>query len=386
VLPFTNASGDASLDSLGPSLAREISAMLSTYPMFRIVSPSGLPAQGAQDIGRRYALDGDLLKSGEKLRVRVRLTDAASGQTVWSGSYDFPSGDSIAIQKQTAERIYSALAGNAGRLLNIEQEASWRKSEPDLTEYDYYLRSMTYIMKFTYDNALRARKVAEDGLKRFPDSANLKIRLGYSYLLESVSFGPFENCHETIDTAFKLGREAEEAKNKSRFEIYQTRRFMAHAYAWHGEEFDRAIDDAEATVEMAPNDAADRAQFAGYLAGAGQFDKALDWVSWAIAHNYQDLFWIKAGTAWIYYLAGRYEEGLTVLKGVEATHPWPLIVIYAGLGRMDEARAATVEYVKTGPHSVLAESCAPLREPMKQKYLDDLRKAGLPERAERASP
>jgi hypothetical protein len=38
------------------------------------------------------------------------------------------------------------------------------------------------------------------------------------------------------------------------------------------------------------------------------------------------------------------------------------------------------------PHSVLSESCTPIREPMKQKYLDDLRKAGLPEQAEHASP
>jgi class 3 adenylate cyclase/TolB-like protein len=386
VLPFTNASGDASLDNLGPSLAREVSAMLATYPMFRVVAPSGLPSRRAQDIGRRYALDGDLLKSGDKLRVRARLTDAASGQTVWSDSYDFPSGDSIAIQTQTAERIYGALGGNTGQLLSIEQEASWRKPESDLSEYDYYLRSMTYIMKFTYDNALRSRKVAEDGLKRFPDSANLKIRLAYSYLLESLAFGPFENCRETIDTAFKLGREAEEAKNKSRFEIYQTRRLMAHAYAWHGEEFDRAIDDAEATVEMAPYDAADRAQFAFYLANAGQFDKALDWVSWAIAHNYQDFFATRANTAWTYYLAGRYEDALQVLKGVEATHPWPTLVIYVRLGRIDDAKAAAAEYLRTGPRSVLAEACNPIREPMKRKYLDDLRKAGLPERAEKASP
>ena len=99
MLPFTNASGDPSLDNLGPSLAREASAMLATYPMFRMVSPSGLPSPGAQDIGRRYALDGDLLKSGDKLRVRAQLTDAASGETVWSDSYDLEGGDQIACPK-----------------------------------------------------------------------------------------------------------------------------------------------------------------------------------------------------------------------------------------------------------------------------------------------
>ena len=53
VLPFNNVSGDKSLDHLGPSLAREVSAMLSTYPMLRIVSPSGLPARSSPGIRRR---------------------------------------------------------------------------------------------------------------------------------------------------------------------------------------------------------------------------------------------------------------------------------------------------------------------------------------------
>jgi tetratricopeptide (TPR) repeat protein len=91
---------------------------------------------------------------------------------------------------------------------------------------------------------------------------------------------------------------------------------------------------------MAPNDATDRATLAFYLANAGQFDKALDWVSWAIAHDYQDYFWVKANTAWTYYLTGRHEDALQVLKGGEATHPWPLMVIYVQLGSLDEAKAA----------------------------------------------
>ena len=53
---------------------------------------------------------------------------------------------------------------------------------------------------------------------------------------------------------------------------------------------------------------------------------------------------------------------------------------------MDEAKAAAADWLKDGLHSILSESCTPIREPMKQKYLDDLRKAGVPERAERASP
>jgi hypothetical protein len=57
------------------------------------------------------------------------------------------------------------------------------------------------------------------------------------------------------------------------------------------------------------------------------------------------------------------------------------MMIYAQLGRLDEARAAAAGWLKTGFHSVLAETCVPIREPMKQKYLNDLRKAGVAERA-----
>ena len=168
VLPFTNTSGDKSLNSLGASMAREVSAMLSTYPMFRLVTPSGLPPQGG-DIGRRYALDGDLLKSSDKLRVRARLTDAASGQTVWSDNYEFAGEDPIAIQKETADRIYGALGGFNGRIAKIEQEAAWQKPEAALTDYDYDLRAATYRHKFTLDDNLRGRKIAEEGLKRLPE-------------------------------------------------------------------------------------------------------------------------------------------------------------------------------------------------------------------------
>ena len=46
---------------------------------------------------------------------------------------------------------------------------------------------------------------------------------------------------------------------------------------------------------------------------------------------------MKTNSAWTYYLAGRYEEALQALKGVEATEAWPVLVIYVRLGRVDEA-------------------------------------------------
>ncbi len=208
VLPFTNAGGDASLDHLGPSFAREVSAMLSSFPRPRIVSAADMPAQklanpkqAALELGAGYALGGSVLKSGDKTRVTVQLTDAASDENVWSDSYDFDGEDPIAIQKKTAERVYGALTGINGQFRKIEQAAAWRKPESALTDYDYVLRSAIYTEKWTLDDNLRARKLLEDGLARFPNSALLKVYLALTYQVENDTFGPFANCHETAEIA-----------------------------------------------------------------------------------------------------------------------------------------------------------------------------------------
>ena len=388
VLPFTSAGGDAGLEHLGPSFAREVSSVLSTFPLWRIVSASGLapeklanPKQAAQDLGARFALDGDLSKTGSHTRIRVQLTDAQSGETVWSDRYEFEGDDLVAIQEKTAERLYGVIGGNGGKVRKIEEEAAWRKSESALTDYDYYLRSQTYFMRYTPDDNLRARKILEGGLARFPDSPLLKTRLAWTYNIDNVLYGPFENCHESAETAYRLGREAEDAKNKSRFIIYSIRYLMVDGYAWYGENFDRSIQEAEAAAEMSPYDAAAKGVLAYRLVNAGKLDEAIEWASWALAHDVQKSPFPRNNLAWAYYAAGRYEQALETFRPLgDSYNPAQGAVHYASVGRLDEAKAEVALYLKSGRHSIATESCAPMREPLKQKYLDDLRKAGLPER------
>jgi adenylate cyclase len=386
VMPFAGTDGDAGLDRLGTSFAREVASVLSTFPLLRIVSASDVPPQklaspkqAAQAVGANYALGGDISKTGGKTRIRAQLTDAASGETVWSDSYEFSGDDEVAIEEKTAEKIYSAIGSIGGKVRKIEEAAAWRKPESALTDYDYYLRSMTYFMRYTPEDNLRSRKIAEEGLTRFPNSPMVKIRLAWTYLAEAETFGPFEDCRKWIEHAYALGREAEDAKNKSRFLIYQSMKLMSHVNVWR-EDFDRSVQQAEAAVEMSPFDAELRATEALVLASAGKLDKAIEWASWAFAREPQRYF--TADTlAWAYYLAGRSDDAVKVIKARESSESWPALAIYAHAGRLDEAKATTALYLKSGPHSVQGEACQPIRGPMKQTYLDDLRKAGEPERA-----
>jgi len=386
VLPFASADGDVGLERQGSSFAREVTSVLSTFPLTRIVSASDLPPQrlanpkqAAQELGANYALGGDLAKSADKLRVRAQLTEAASGETVWSNSYEFEGQDTIAIQEKTAERIYGEIGGISGKVRKAEEAAAWRKADSALTDYDYYLRSMTYYMRYTTDDNQRARKIAEDGLLRFPASPLLKNRLAWTYIVENNVFGPFENCRAVADIAYRLGRDAEAADTKSRFLIYQNLKLMTHLYGWHGE-FDRSVQQAESAVAMSPYDAELRGGLAGFIASAGKFDEAVEWASWARAHDEQKNNDATLALAWTNYLAGNADEAVKFMKGVERLAPDIAAAAFAHLGRLDEARAIVTDWRKTGPFSIATASCWQIKEPMKSMYLDDLRKAGLPEK------
>jgi hypothetical protein len=84
--------------------------------------------------------------------------------------------------------------------------------------------------------------------------------------------------------------------------------------------------------------------------------------------------------AWANYLAGHSDETVNFIKGVEKSAPDIAAAANADAGCLDEAHAIVADWRKIGPFSIATASCWQIKEPMKQKYLDDLRKAGLPEK------
>jgi adenylate cyclase len=156
---------------------------------------------------------------------------------------------------------------------------------------------------------------------------------------------------------------------------------MSQLYTLYAENFDRSIDEAEAAIEMAPNDAAIRSQLSTWLSFAGRHEQAIEWASTALRqeHNAAAAMFLKPNLAWTLYNAGRYDEAFETMGSETATPDWAA-VMYVRVGRVDEARAIIADWLKTGARSIATESCCAMKEPMKSAFLDDLRKAGLPEK------
>jgi adenylate cyclase len=199
---------------------------------------------------------------------------------------------------------------------------------------------------------------------------------------EQTDLGPFADCHEKFALAWKYENEADKTKSKSRRWEYLHHLVMAKLYTLYAGDFDRSVVEAEAAIEMAPNEAAIRASLASYLSFAGRHEQAIEWASTALRqeHNAANAMFLKPNLAWTLYSAGRYDEAFETIKGSETFAPDWAAGMYVRVGRVDEARAIIADWLKTGSFSIATESCWAMKEPMKSAWLDDLRKAGLPEK------
>ena len=65
--------------------------------------------QIGRELGVRYVLDGSVRRSGQRLRISSRLSDALTGLQVWAEQYDVEMADFFALQDQIAESVIAAI-------------------------------------------------------------------------------------------------------------------------------------------------------------------------------------------------------------------------------------------------------------------------------------
>ena len=240
--------------------------------------------------------------------------------------------------------------------------AAWRKPESALTDYDYSLRSQTYFMSFTPDDNARSRKLAEEGLARFPNSRAAQDQTGLDLsCTETDIFRAIRELPRNAEIAYKLGREAEEAKNKSRFLIFQSRKLMsqpmlgtARILIVQSGSRGRGRDVAHMTLSC-------RAGLAFYVAKLASWTKAIElgFVGGG-ARFYKNHFELKINLAWaLLPRRPHMKRRFKLIKGGEAsTHGDGSWSSMPALGRIDEARAAAAEWLKNrAPIRSCTESC-----------------------------
>src|SRR5438067_2583217 len=235
-------------------------------------------------------------------------------------------------------KLSRILAPSISVIRAADYRNAWSKDATKLEEYDYFLRIHGLIMRGPKDDLEQARQVAFEGLKRFPDSAIIKIKLAWTYL-NDVRRGFSDDPRRDLERAFALGSEGMAGKDIPRLGQMHGHWLMALAYFYCKQDYSRALDEREITLAMAPIDAIVYVDLSQTLTFAGRPMEALNSIHKAIELDPGYPPWFHTYLAEAYYAAGKSREAVDELAKINQPAFRDLVygaASHASLGQLEE--------------------------------------------------
>ena len=387
VLPFKPLVADPQDESLGMGMADTLIVRLSNLRGVTVRPISAVRKFGAleQDAGAagheldvESVLDGQFQKSGDRIRVTSRLTNASDGKQLWADQFDEKFADLFTLQDLISEKIVSALAL---KLTDEEQRTLTKRYTENLDAYQDYINGRFYWENRTPEGLNKAIEYFGKAIKKDPNYALAHAGLADSYALLGVLHLPpkeaFPKAKEATLNALRIDDSLAEAHTALGHIKVQ------YEYDWAGgeKEYRRAID-------LNPNYANAHHFYALYLTAMGRFDEGIAEIKRAQELEPSSLF-IHANAGAILYHARRYDEAISQLKRVLELNPnfdharSILGCVYLQKGMDDEAigefekrRTATIAhddlgqaYGLSGRRSEALKEIAKLKESSKHRYV-----------------
>lgn len=394
VLPFQNMSGDPEQEYFADGMVEEIITTLSRFrSLFVIARNSSFTYKGrsvdvkqvGQELGVRYVLEGSVRKSADKVRITAQLIDASTGAHIWADRFDGGLVDIFDLQDQVAQ---SVAGGLAPKLEQSAIEGAKRKPTGSLGAYEYYLRGMAAIYRFTIREAnIEARDLFMQAIALDPDYATPYGMASYCYVKDRTNRWPSDDLARDIAETDRLARQAVRLGRDDAVALATSAGALAYVV--------RDLEAGSACIDLAlqlnPN-----LMWATYFGGfikswMGEPEAAIAHLTHAMRLSPVDPLMplMQMATAHAHLFAGRYEE--TAMWATAALHGTPNLLPalrigaagYAFAGQMDAARKAVARLLALNPGervSNLGDIFGPYRRPEDpMRYAEGLRRAGLPD-------
>jgi TolB-like protein len=135
VLPFVDLSPGKDSELLGEAIGEELLHALSSSQGIRVVSRTSVVAfkgdridvkELGRQLGVEYFIEGSVRRANRKIRVLVRLTDAATGFHTWSKLYSFVSRDVFRAQERVSKSVAQELRVIVGTESSVGQRNASR--------------------------------------------------------------------------------------------------------------------------------------------------------------------------------------------------------------------------------------------------------------------
>lgn len=392
VLAFTNMSGDAEQEYFSDGITEDIITELSRFAelliiarnsSFRYKGQSVDVRQVGRELGARYVLEGSVRRAGDRIRISAQLIDAVTGAHRWAERYDRKLEDVFAVQDEVARTIGAVLAVHVNK---AETERALAKPPATWQVYEHYLQAADTWVRFnssiSKDDLLQCRGGLRQVLAIDPNYARAHAILSRTYVTLWVLRWD-DDCPWSValDRAYQSAREAVELAP----DLPGAHAALGWTLIWM-RQHEAAIAAFERAIELNPN--LNDPRFGWTLNVAGEPERAIQALE---TYMRLDPFYQPYAPWWLgsaYYMLERYadaerhlQEAVSRAPSQAIIHRW-LAAAYAQLGKLDKARAETVEAQRIEPwftigQSQFAQICK--RPEDAEHFKDGLRKAGFPE-------
>ncbi|WGD54661.1 hypothetical protein QA641_12555 [Bradyrhizobium sp. CB1650] len=320
VMPFESLSSGEDARYLAVGLSQELTSNLFRFPSFRLYTfpPGAKQDKGvaATELGRAlgiaYILSGSVQAGAEEVRVMTTLSNAATGQIVWTRTYTRPSDPQslIGIQKDLASEIATAIGQPYGA---VNRDIVSGPSAPNVSSMESYtcvLRAYGYrrsFVKAEFDPVLRC---LEQTVKRDSEYSDAWAMLAWLHV-DAGRLGYTGDGNRQTEYARAL--EATSRAMALQPNNATALKAQAAAYFYMG----RYAESEQMTRQAAalnPNDPEVLAQLGWRIAVRGNFEEGIPLLKRAIERTLSPPGWYFHLIAIDLYLKGDYPQMLRVAE------------------------------------------------------------------------
>jgi adenylate cyclase len=391
VMPFNNISGDPDQEYFADGVVEEIITALShTRWLFVIARNSSFTYKGravdvkqvSRELGVRYVLEGSVRRAANRVRITAQLIDGLNAAHLWAERFDGALDDMFDLQDQVTASVVGAIAP---KMQQAEIERAKRKATGSLDAYDYYLRGLASLHRATKEAINEALAPFYKAIELDPDFSSAHGMAAWCYMRRKASRWTVDLAKETSE-AERLARRAVEL-GKDDAVALSTGGYALGYVVGDLEEGAAFIDRA---LALNPNLA-----LAWFCRGCvkiflGEPETAIKDFAHSMRQSPLDPFinMAQSGIGLAHLIAGRYEDASSWAQKAlqESPNYHPALRVLAAssaiAGRLGDAQKTMARLRTLDPDFRISDlrNLTPLRRPEHfAKYVEGLRKAGLPE-------
>ncbi len=305
VLPFTNMSSDKDQEYFSDGLSDELISLLAKVKDLHVAGrTSSFVFKGKTEdlptIGKKLnvasVLEGSVRRSGDQLRVSIRLLNVADGYQLWAETYDRRMTDVFALQDEIAAAVVAALKVE---LLPDQPPVISQHRTSNLEAYNQYLLGWQFSSLASLDGWRRGAALYEKAIALDPSYAAAYAQLS-RVLNQQVDFAGSADEQAANRRRALWAAEKAVALDATLADGYAAR---ANARTYSGYDWAGAQADFERALSLHPGDPVTHMFYARLLARLGRLPEAIAEATkaieidplWAGAHNVLGCYLYSSG-------------------------------------------------------------------------------------------